>query len=69
MPEVNAANNPFNRKEHYRLELVTGEVDRTTWWKDENRREPANVWWITGPGTNRPATDVEIDLWTATRTA
>lgn len=60
---ISAENNPFNRIEHYRLELVTGEVDRTTWWKDENRREPANVWWITGPGTSRPATDIEIDLW------
>jgi len=53
----------FNRIEPYRLDLVLGEVDRTTWWKDENRREPANVWWLTGPGVSRPATDIEISLW------
>jgi len=53
----------FNRVEPYRLELVRGEIDRTTWWKDENRREPANVWWLIGPGVSRPATDIEINLW------
>ena len=47
----------------YTLELVTSEVERTTWWKDENHKEPANVWWITGPGVSRPATVEEIDLW------
>lgn len=54
----------FNRIEHYTLELATGLVDRTTWWKDENTREPANVWWLTGGGESRLATVVEIDLWT-----
>lgn len=47
----------------FKLELITGLVDRTTWWKDENTRESANVWWITGPGVSRPATVEEIDLW------
>lgn len=47
----------------YKLELVTGEVDRTTWWKDENHKEPAGVWWLTGGGLSRPATDVEIEFW------
>lgn len=48
---------------NYQLELVTGLIERTTWWKDENHKEPANVWWLTGPGTSRPANDIEIDLW------
>lgn len=47
----------------YRLELATGEIDRTTWWKDENRKEPANMWWLYGPSESRPATVAEIDLW------
>lgn len=47
----------------YRLTLHTGPIDRTTWWKDENRKEPANVWWLEGGGLNRPATDVEIEFW------
>lgn len=38
-------------------------VDRTTWWKDENHKEPADVWWLSGPGISRPATDIEVDLW------
>lgn len=52
----------------YRLELHTGIVDRTTWWKNEDRREPANVWRTHGPGCGadgRPSTDVEIELWKA----
>jgi len=51
----------------YHLELVTGEVDLTTWWKDGNQRVPANVWWLTGPGISRPATSIEVDLWQAAR--
>ena len=47
----------------YTLTLVTGPVDRTHWWKNLDRKEPANVWWLTGGGLNRVATDVEIELW------
>jgi hypothetical protein len=47
----------------YKLTLHTKPVERTTWWKDENHPEPANVWWLEGHGLNRPATDVEVDLW------
>jgi hypothetical protein len=50
-------------KEKFRLELIRGAVERTTWWKDENHPEPANVWWLYGPGTSRLATHVEVDLW------
>lgn len=53
----------FNRMEPYTLELSTGLVDRTTWWKDENTRVPSGVWWLTGNGESRPATPIEIDLW------
>jgi hypothetical protein len=53
---------------HYKLELCEGSVPRTTWWKNDERMEPANVWWLTGERngkvfTSRPATDVEIELW------
>lgn len=47
----------------YRLERCMGLVDRTSWWKNEDRKEPANVWWLTGGGLSRPATDVEVELW------
>lgn len=47
----------------FRIELITGLVERTSWWKDENKMVPANVWWLYGPGVSRPATDIEIDLW------
>lgn len=47
----------------YTLTYLTYPVDRTTWWKDENRKEPANVWWLEGPGISRPATDIEVDVW------
>lgn len=47
----------------YRLTHYNGPVEHTTWWKDENRIEPADVWWLEGAGISRPATDIEIDLW------
>lgn len=47
----------------YTLTLTMGLVDRTAYWKNEDRREPANVWWLTGGGLSRPATDVEIAFW------
>ncbi len=47
----------------YRLTRQTALVDRTTWWKDENRKEESGVWWLEGHGLSRPATDIEIDLW------
>ncbi len=47
----------------YTLTLHTANIVRTSWWKDENRKEPAGVWWLTGGGLSRPATDVEIELW------
>lgn len=50
-------------KPAYTLTLVTKQIDRTTWWKNCDRKQPANVWWLTGGGLNRLATDVEVDLW------
>ena len=70
---VSAPTPPRDTKEPdavYSLELVTGKVDYTTWWKDCHARGPANVWWLTGKNpktgstfTSRPATDVEVELW------
>jgi hypothetical protein len=47
----------------YKLTQATGLVDRTHWNKDENAKEPCGVWWLTGGGLSRPATDVEQDMW------
>ena len=49
--------------ESYKLTLHTGLIERTSWWKDENRKEPSSVWFIEGPGVNRLATESEVDLW------
>lgn len=48
----------------YRIELCAGKVRKGTWWKPtpDYTTEPANVWWVTGGGVSRPATDVEIYL-------
>ena len=51
------------REPNYSLQLVTGKVDHTHWWKNLDTKEPANVWWLTGCGESRPATEVEIELW------
>jgi hypothetical protein len=50
----------------YKLTLITAEVERTTWWKDENHKVPSNTWWFNGPGESRPATVIEIALWQRT---
>lgn len=59
----------------YRLELASGLIDRTHWWKNNNGTEPANIWWLHGEGPltgtlagriwhdRRPATDAEIEMW------
>jgi hypothetical protein len=50
------------KSEPYKLELVTGNVPRSHWWKNSDTVESADVWWLTGGGLNRAATDVEIEL-------
>jgi hypothetical protein len=50
------------KSEPYKLELVTGKVPRSHWWKNSDTVESADVWWLRGGGLNRPATDVEIEL-------
>ncbi len=47
----------------YTLTLHNELVPRTSWWKDEDRQEPANVWWLTGGGLSRLATDAEVQFW------
>lgn len=47
----------------YTLTLITGQVDHTHWWKNLDVKEPANIWWLTGGGLSRPATEVEVELW------
>ncbi len=49
----------------YTLTLHNELVPRTSWWKDEDRQEPANVWWLTGGGLSRLATDAEVQFWLA----
>ena len=55
---------------HYRLELSTGMVIQTGWWKpsEDYSKVPANVWWLYGENNgqvfmSRPANDIEIELW------
>lgn len=53
-------------KATYTLVCHRCRVERTTWWKDENRVEECSVWRTYGPGLGaegRPSTDVEIELW------
>ncbi len=52
-------------EKEYRLTLHNELVPRTSWWKDEDRQEPANVWWLTGGGLSRLATDAEVQFWLA----
>jgi hypothetical protein len=49
----------------YKLTLHNEPVIRTSWWKDEDRMEPSNLWWLTGGGLSRPATDAEVQFWKA----
>ena len=46
----------------YEVKQVTAPIVRTSWNKDDNRVEPADVWWLTGGGESRPATQSEIEL-------
>ncbi len=45
------------------MTLHKGLVERTSWWKDENVMVPSDVWWVSGNGVSRPATDIEVYLW------
>jgi hypothetical protein len=45
----------------YAIEHITAPIINTSTWIPE--MVPADVWWLTGPGVSRPATDIEIYLW------
>jgi len=48
----------------HRLELHTCRVERTHWWKDQNRIVEEKVWMFVRPdGSMRLATMDEIALW------
>jgi hypothetical protein len=54
---------PRRNPHPYRLEQSTALVTQTHWCKEEWTQVPSGVWWITGGGLNREATEVEVSLW------